>query len=328
MRKLASHAGADGTAPRYPVGMQTLLIRTVSGCRAVPVYSLRNPQHHEPIGRALATGQTAAFYVGLYGIVKAVRAAWVAHDAAETYWRIKAGRPRYAKVPLLAKPQQALRLIDFVPVHPAFRHLARRDRFERLWTSHGAPLHVIAPLRQPLRFLDPAFVTSPADLDAYRRDDARAVDRAVAAPTASFFWMADPTWEDLATFTQLFSTARAFYGASSFNEHGQPPPYTFAQLASYVEGTEGNQFDLVINDELYERTGAFSSHTQVRLPLVDEPAELVVVRRGAVSPEWLADSTGYPVRVLGSAGVASRSPGLTDAELRAGLERLRAWRSA
>ena len=300
---------------------------TADGPASVPVYSIRNPDHHEAIARALARGRTAAFYVGLFGIGQAIRPAWLGHDDAETYWRVKVGRPRWAKVPLFSKPSHALRLIDFGLVHPAFRHLARREAFERLWTGHGAPLHVIAPVRQPLRFLDPAVVTFHEDLVQHVTDDVDPRERVIAPATACFFWIADPMWDTVVTLAGLYSPPRVCFGASSLNDHGEQPPYTMAELRTFIDGRSTLPFDLVITDELYERSGAFSSHTQVRLPLVGEPAELIVVRRGCVSAEWLAESTGYPVRVMASAAIASRQAGLTDRELRARLEQFRAWRS-
>jgi len=311
-----------------PPGAGSITIESDWGQRSIPVYSLRNPSHHEPAARDLAAGATAAFYGGLYGIVRAVRPAWDEHEDAETYWRAKPGRPRWSKVPLFMKPQDALRLIDFRLVHPDYRHLERRELFVRLYESHGAPIHVIAPLKEPLRFLHPAFKTNREDLARQAQGDVMAWDRVVAHTTACFFWMADPMWESLATLANLYSGPRVFYGVSSFNEHGKHPPYTFVELLAQVEAGGACQFELVINDDLYEKTGAFSSHTQVRLPMVGEAPELIVVRRGSVGPEWLAASTGYPVRVLDSAGVASRRPGLTDADLQAGLERLRMWRSS
>jgi len=121
---------------------------------------------------------------------------------ADVYWRIKVGRPEWAKVPLLIKPHAALYLIDFSLVHPAYRHLRHREAFARLWEAPGAPLHVIAPLKQPLRFLHPAFQTSGEDL---RRQaaDAQTTGRLIGVSTASFFWMADRAWDAFATLLGL-----------------------------------------------------------------------------------------------------------------------------
>ncbi|MCL4396077.1 MAG: hypothetical protein M1482_14965 [Chloroflexi bacterium] len=295
-----------------------------SSRRLVPVYSLRNPGDRELAARLLATGKTAAFYGGLYGIVKRVQPEWEAGPGgADTYWQVKAGRPRWSKVPLLIQPKDALRLIDFRLVHPQFQHLRKREHFERLYASHGAPLHVIAPLKEPLPFLHSAFKTSNADLREQAVDKVLTSDRLLPCTTAAFFWMTDPAWEQLAHLLGLYSKRRVFYGVSSFNEHGEQPQYTFDELSRVLERPGAPCVDLVINDEPYENTGAFSSHTQVRLPLSHEAPELIVFRRGAIGPEWLATSTGYPVRVLESASIASRSPGLTDDDLQCRLERFR-----
>lgn len=297
-----------------------------SGGPAVPVYALRNPAHHDAIARALAQGKAAAFYVGLFGIGQAIRPAWLGHDDAETYWRIKAGRPRWAKVPMFCQPRRALACIDFRLVHPRFRCLAQREHFERLWSSHGVPLHVIAPVRQPLRFLDPALVTTAADLARQPSDrDGRTTAGAPPA-TACFFWVADPLWEHIVTLATLYGPARLVFGASSLNDHGEPPSYTLTELQQFVDQRGTAPFELVVTDALYERAGAFSSHTQVRLPFVNEPPELIVVRRGCMDAAWLAEATGYPVRVLPGATLASRQDGLTDADLRARLEQFTAQR--
>lgn len=327
MRSLTAPAVANGDAAPAPAPAAPRWL-AVGGDRLVPVYSLRIPHHHEAIARALAAGQPAAFYVGLFGLGQALRPAWLGHADAETYWRVKTGRPRWAKVPLFCQPHRALRLLDFRLVHPAFRHLARREHFERLWSSHGVPLHVIAPVRQPLRFLDPALVTSAADLRHQATGLAAPASQPLPPATVCCFWVADPLWEAVVSLATLYSPARVCFGASSLNDHGEAPPYTLADLHAFLTRRAPLPVALVITDELYERAGAFSSHTQVRLPFVDEPPALVVVRRGCLGADWLAEATGYPVRVLPQAGLASRHEGLSDATLRRRLEQLGAWRQA
>ena len=93
-RTPAPPAGVELALASQPSNNRALTIATATGRHSVPVYSVRNPGDHELAARALAAGKVAAFYVGLYGIGKAVRPAWTWHDDAETYWRIKEGRPR------------------------------------------------------------------------------------------------------------------------------------------------------------------------------------------------------------------------------------------
>jgi hypothetical protein len=310
------------TGERRPADVGTLTLTTDGRVTAVPVYDVRDRAHQRAIARELALGRVAAFYLGLYTIMRVLRPPWTEGPDADLFWEIKAGRPHWSKLPLFCKPQDALRLIDFRFVHPDYRHLAQRERFSRLWQSHGAPLHIIAPLRQPLRYLHPAFQTLPTDLVEQAADNRHAADRLIPCATASFFWMDDPAWESLATLIRLSCLPHAFMGGSSFNDHGAQPPYTRGELASYVQARGRLQFDLVVADHLFESTRAFSSHSLVRLPLVGEPPELVMLRYGSVSPGWLAESTGYPVRLLESASVASRHPSLSDADVRRGLEEL------
>lgn len=293
----------------------------------VNVYSLRNPADIELAAREIASGKIAAFYGGLYGIVKGVRP-WGDHEDAETYWRVKTGRARYSKVPLLIKPQDAIRLIDFRLVHPEYRHLERRENFNMLFNSHGAPLHVIAPLREPLPFMRSAFKTDSQDLASQAQDDPTRSDRLTEYTTASFFWMDDPAWDSFATLASLYSKPRMFFGVSSFNNHGEQPPYTYEELLRDVSARGECKFDLVINDEMYEESGAFSSHTQIRLPTHHETPELVMVRRGALSADWFSSATGYPVHELESATTASRSPGISDAKLESDLRKFVSLRRA
>ncbi len=134
------------------------------------------------------------------------------------------------------------------------------------------------------------------------------------------FWMADPAWEDLAVRLEVASPPRSWMAGSSFNDHGEPPPFTRDQLVAASDRRPDLPFDLVVTDHLLESCGGFSSHTIVRLPLIDEPPALVMLRWGSVSPEWLREVTGHDVRVLDSVSVASRPPGTTDDELRRAFE--------
>jgi hypothetical protein len=318
-------ASSDRTVPR---GTRFLSLDPEADGPRVPVYSLRDPRHRGAIVRALAAGQAAAFYLGLFTIIKALRPLEEGGDTGDLFWQVKPDRPRWSKLPLIIRPEDALPLIDFDLVHPDLWRLSLRDHFAGLWGSHGAPLHIIAPLRRPLPDLHPAFQTLPEDLREQAAAEAGAADRLLPCATASFFWMPDPAWDDLVDLLYRFSPPRTFLGGTSFNDHAQHPPYTYDELVAHVCRRGTFDVDLVITDELFEQAGVFSSHTMVRLPLVGESPELVVVRHGSITPERLAAGTGYPVRVLGSVKAASRRPGLSDEELEARLRRFHVWRTA
>src|SRR5215207_2902897 len=121
--------------------------------------------------------------MGLFTIVRLLRAV-AGRDDGALFWRVKRGRPSWSKLPMFTRPGPALRLADFSVVHPEFRHLGKREAFAALW-AHGAPLHVVVPVRQPLRLVPDSFITHPADLTAQAASSPSAGDRVVAVATAS-----------------------------------------------------------------------------------------------------------------------------------------------
>jgi len=288
--------------------------RTGTAGGAPPVFDIRDPRHEPEIVRRLVRGEPAAFYMGLFTIMQLVGPPHRGGGRAELFWQVKRNRPDWSKLPVFIRPRDALRLIDWAPVHPAFR-FRRRERFEALW-AHGAPMHVIAPLRDGLRTVNPSLITT-ADEAA-----AAAPDRRVARRTAAMFWMQDPAWARLADALVRGAPRRRYLVGSSFNDHGEHPPYTLDELFAHTARRGDLPYGFVIDDPLLARCGGFSSHSLVRLPLLDETPELVMLRRGTVSPGWLTESTGLAVRTLASTTVASRRQDTTDTSLRTAFEEL------
>lgn len=292
------------------------------------VYSIREPAERAEAARELARGRPALFYLGLYTAVRTLRPDAFDRGGSEYFWRVKPERPLWSKLPLILRPRDALRLADFSRVHPAFAHLAARERWEALWASHGAPLHVIAPLREPLRLLNRAFQTFPGDLAAQEAANPVAADRRLPCTTASFFWMEDDDWHDFALRVAVHSPPASYLGGTSFNAHGEDPPYTLAELDRYLAGRDELPFEFVISDPWFESAGIHSSHTMVRLPLEGEAPEFVMTRRGSVSPEMLEGATGMAVRELESVASASTQPGLSRDELDRRVRTFSSQRSA
>jgi len=288
--------------------------------RRLPVLDIRCDADRGEIARRLATGVPAAFSMGLFTIVRLLRAV-AGRDDGALFWRVKRGRPSWSKLPMFTRPGPALRLADFSVVHPEFRHLGKREAFAALW-AHGAPLHVVVPVRQPLRLVPDSFITHPADLTAQAASSPAAGDRVVGVATASMFWMDDPAWHDLSVRLGVGAPPRCWLGGSSFNDHGAPPPFTLEELVVHTERRPDLPYEFVISDPHFEASGCHSSHSLVRLPLTDEPAKLVLLRRGSMAADWIEEATGYPVRVLPSAPLASRAPGTTDSSLRGAAEQL------
>ena len=279
-----------------------------------PVLSLRDAGDRAAIAERLAEGQPAAFYLGLFTVVKLLRPPWREGDSG-LFWRVKPARPGWSKLPMLALPRHSVRLLDPARLHPAVRPLARREAWEGIWRSVGAPLHVIAPVRRPLRWLHPAVATTPDDLAAFAADRPAARDRVIGATTAACFWFDDPDWNDLAERLVRRATRGCVLGGTSFNEHGAHPPYTLAELEADLAARPDVPVELVVTDERIEAAGVFGSHTMVRLPLVGEEPALVLAREGSVGEAWLEEALGLPVRRLESTATAARRPGTTAEEI-------------
>ncbi len=288
---------------------------------APPVYDVRDPSATEEIARRLARGEPAAFYMGMYTIMQAVGLPGARAASGSLFWTVKRDRPSWSKLPVFLRPRDGLRLADFSAVHPAFRSFRRRERFESLW-SHGAPMHVVTPLRDGLRTVNDVLITSGADAAA------AAEDRRTARRTAAMFWMHDPAWSALADALARRSAPQTFLVGSSFNDHGRHPPYTLDELHAHTAARDDLAYTFIIHDALLEACEGHSSHSLVRLPLVGEEPALVMLRHGTVSPAWLQEATGLPVTTLASTTIAVRRPDMTDASLRAAFERLAVTRAA
>jgi hypothetical protein len=278
------------------------------------VYDLRDPTAVEPIAGRLAAGEPAAFYMGLFTIMQVVSPPHCTGEQGALFWSVKRGRPAWSKLPVFVRPRDALHLVDADAVHPSFR-CRTRESFEALW-CHGAPMHVVAPLRPGLPFVNPVMVTEPGEAAAAGPD--RRTDRR----TAALFWMQDPAWCALADALARHLAPRRFLVGSSFNDHGGHPPYTLDELWAHTDARPDLPYRFVVDDPLLAACHGFTSHSLVRLPLVDEEPTLVMLRQGSLSPAWLREKTGLPVRTLPSTTVASRRPGTTDASLRAAFEML------
>lgn len=287
--------------------------------KSVPVYNVRNPDHHDQIARAIASGDPGAFDVGIIGILIAVEdprgrlllerekrkleeesdfsMELVPNDAK--FWRIKEGRPSSAKVPFMVTPRMIPNFVDFDKLHPAFHHLRDREARERLY-SH--PMHVIWPVNDNPKIHRGAFVTTAED------SEKKPEDQRVRFDTVCIFVPgSDPDWRYIGERAGQYNP-HAIFGVTSFNLHGELPPFNDDELLAYLEkrGPKDLEFDFFVHDPIAKGSGLKSSHTQVRLPMWGEPPELVLVRKGPVGPEDITAWTGYKVRV--PASVASSKP--------------------
>jgi len=196
------------------------------------------------------------------------------------------------------------RAIDWEAMHPEFaKYLRARERRERLWKD-GVAFHLVVPVSPSAHYIHGVFITTPEDLRHTKKPEEQMVD----INTVSAFWWHDPDWEDIADMVKRYNPF-GIAGISSFNEHGQQPAYTFDEVVKFIYDTGKCPFDMVVRDEIGETIGVRSSHSQYRVPLRGEPAEWIVVRRGAIDTDrWLeAIDSPFPARKLSTTTVAVRA---------------------
>jgi hypothetical protein len=257
--------------------------------RKIPVYDLRDVNHHKAISNAIANKDRIALFGGVWGVFKGVGS----NTQKETYFHtVKKGRPKESKIAMLVSPGVSSALIDWDKVHPQFRHLRDLSRFQDLWTPHGAFLHVIGPVNPKVTSLPDVFLTTPEDFK-FRYPNLEPIQ----SPTACFVWRDDPYIEHVTDLAQHSPQTNINYvGVSTLNPHGIEPPYTYEELISYLNNgqIDPNEIDIIVRDSIYELNAkALGSHTQIRLPLDTETPVLKVMRIGSLSPDGFTATTGY-----------------------------------
>lgn len=266
-------------------GVQLLKIPELD--KNIPIYDFRNLTHQVMIAKALAKGERMAMFGGVWGAFRAVKRNTTAEDFFHR--QVKPGRPWEAKVPLMIKPKDGLRLIDWSQVHSNFRFLSDYAEFKKLWNLHPAFLHIIAPVRPTKHSLPDIFITTPQDYQKrYSGNDI------IQVSTVALLHRHDPYLEHLSAWVERFSHTAMSLGVSTLNPHGEEPPYTEKELFEDIKTARCKvaEIDLIVTDRLYEESGAFGSHTQLRLPLVGESPTLKVLRIGSLSIDGFETATG------------------------------------
>lgn len=270
-------------------GRETLFIPELG--KEIPVFDLRNLFHQVEAARLIAQGKRMAMYGGVWGGFRAVKR-W---DFAERFFhQVKVRRPEEAKIPLMTLPEDAVRMIDWSRVNENFRFLERYWNFAKLWKSHGAFLHIIAPVRETLKSLPPIFVTSPEEFNKRYPNSIP-----VSFPTVANVYREDPYLGHFATLIKRFSHTDMYIGVSTLNPHGEEPPYTFGEFKMDLSKGRipARSIDLIVKDDFYEKFEVFSSHTQIRLPLVGEEPTFRVLRIGSLSLDGFRNATGFDFQV-------------------------------
>lgn len=276
-----------------------LRIESPQEVRQVPVYSVREPFHYSAIAKAIASGAVIAFEVGVMGIMIAVEDPRTGKDNWKKFWEVKRGRASQDKVPMMMLPKDQYKVVDFNKLHKDFQYL--RDPQKRHEFFGSLPFHTILPFKESVRHINrDAFVTTSED------SKKKPADQYVPSSTICIYFQGgDKVWVNIAERVKHYNPYVQL-GISSLNDHGEQSPYTFEELVGYVNKKQRIDFDYVVRDPIAARAQIKSSHTQIRLPLEGEPAEILVVRKGPVSAETISKHTGHPVRVLASAKFASR----------------------
>ena len=265
----------------------------------IPIFSVREPAHHKDIARAVASGVPVAFEVGVIGVLLAVNDPYTPlPDNWRTFWEIKRGRQPTDKVPMLMPPEHQWKIVDYDKLHPEFRRLRNLKDREKLYGQ--LPLHVIMPFKESAIDVNRnVFVTEPKDTMS------KPADLQVPVSTVCLFFQEDKDWRKVAEHASYINPF-AYYGVTSFNDHGEPSPWTLDDLATYtVKKGILPPYDVIVEDPIFREANIMSSHTQIRLPLVGEKPPIKIVRMGPVSGEMIEKQTGYTTEVLPSAKFAA-----------------------
>jgi len=270
----------------------------------IPVYDIRNLSHQVDIAREIAKGRQMAMFGGVWGGFQGVRGR---ENSGNGYLKwAKKDRPKEAKYVVMTPPVKSHDLIDWSQVHEDLRFLEDSDSFESLWATHGAYLHVIAPVRSDAQFPD-VFVTSPDEYaERYPKHPS------ISSSTAAFLWRADPYFERFADLVDRFSNSTTQIGVTSLNKHGEKPPYTFEEFVAHLRDGKADprEVHLVVRDSIYERSEALGSHTQIWLPHRDQEGVVKILRVGTLSPQGFERSTGIATRQMPDAKDVRKIPGV------------------
>lgn len=272
----------------------------------VPIFNCREDSHKDKIARMLASGASAvAFGSGLYGL--SANLWWNVSgkpDRSNVFFEAKSKREVFQRIPMFAPPKILPYVVEMDLIHPEFkRYLGTREKRETLW-KEGAAFHLLLPVKKSNRHIHPIMITSPEDL----RLAGKPPEQIPSVDTISFFWWHDRDWSDIVDMVEMYD-GKGYAGISSFNEHKEPPAFNLDGVIDFVNRKGICPFDMVIQDPIGESIGVCSSHPQFKIPLKGEKAEIVVIRKGAISAEgWhKATNLSFPLKVLDSAAIAARA---------------------
>ncbi|GEM_PF-2489272 len=272
----------------------------------VPVFDIRNNEHHLEIGRRIDDYQSfIAHGAGVYGISVALRDPRMkSHpDRSQVFKDAKPDRSDSDKIPLFAPPKYTLPFVDIGVIHPSQRKHFTRDQMEKSWRI--GVYHIILPILDPHPSVHPLLVTYPEDWEKSKKPHAQHL----SVPTFSQIWWHDPDFEDISDIAYL-ENPYAITAISSFNDKGEMPAFQLEDAGSYVVAKRRLPFDFIARDSQGEQIPMKSSHPQIRPAFAWEKPGWYVHRLGSTSVEAVVRQgikSDLPIIHLEGATYASRA---------------------
>jgi hypothetical protein len=257
-----------------------LHVESEGNIRDIPVFSVRDSNHHRLIAEHVVSGKIGAFEVGVIGIVKAIPSDPLKDNSSGNFfWEIKEGREKSDKVPMLMSPENHDSIVDYDKVHEAFRFL--KDPQKRREFYGKFPFHVVLPLADGANINEDVFVTTVED------SKKKPLDQHMSNPTVCVFYPGeDKAWNNI---TQLAGAINpnVHLGITSFNDHEEQSPWDFDELIRYCTGKQKANFDFVVRDPIVAKHEIKSSMTIIKLPHINEPLTISITRKGSIGLETL-----------------------------------------
>lgn len=298
-----------------PKGVESIRIQSKDGVdKLIPLLSFRERKHEDLILQTLLVDNPVAFHGwGVSGVCGRVDE----DSNFLKFWELKRGRLPGSKIPLLEPPEYIADHVDWNSVHPNFRFLRETRGQKSLWRA-TLPFHLIFPYQENGNSLSKAVVTPAYDQE---------VASDIPVPTVCFFWAADPALKHLVQRLKK-EDSRIQLGVSSLNQPGEIPPFKTEDLIDYLVKGGITDYDVIISDPLLEPLDIASSHSQFKVPLVEEEPVWTMMRRGSLSAQYFERYTHTPVKEHKNMKIAARkhTPDVNlDKKLEQAIKRIRVW---
>ena len=273
-------------------GIDYLYIKELK--KRLPIYDLRNLDHHPIVAKMLAQGSTIAMYGGVWAVIKTEKRH---SQGGELFWNIKVPqdesfevepRPEEARPPTFGRPEDYIHLIDWDKHHPHFRReFGNISGFIEIWRHLPGYAHLIAALKKTARSYPEKFVTRAEHFELRYPDFSP-----IGSDTIAIFASENPFDRHFATNVPRYCHVQEHTAVSTMNFHAFEPPYDWENLKS--NASQGkiriDLLDAFLNDTLYEESQAFSSHIQFILGSAnDQKPTAYVIREGSISVDYLRE---------------------------------------